>query len=103
MEWTKKQDGDWTVLNISGVINIDTANDLKTLFDDVLSEGALNVRLNLKNVPNSNSSGIGHIVQLLKSLKEQHGKLEIRGISRNLFQMLKLLKIDKVIPITETD
>ena len=103
MEWIKKQDGDWTVLIINGVINIETANDLKTLFDDVLAEGVQNVRLNLKKVPNSNSSGIGYILMLYKSLKERDGKLEIRGISKNLLEMLKLLKVDKVIPVSDTD
>ena len=103
MEWTEKEEGDWTVLKIIGVINIDSAQQLKSLFDDLIVRGVQNVRLNLKNVPISNSSGIGHILMLFKSLKERNGKLEIRGLSRNLTEMLKLLNIEKLISIQEEE
>ena len=103
MEWIEKEEGDWTVLKIIGVINIDSAQQLKSLFDDLLARGVQNVRLNLKNVPISNSSGIGHILMLFKSLKERNGKLEIRGLSRNLKEMLKLLNIEKLISIQEEE
>jgi anti-anti-sigma factor len=101
MEWTEKEEGEWTVLKIIGIINIDSAQELKILFDNLLTKGVQNVRLNLKNVPISNSSGIGHILMLFKSLKERNGKLEIRGVSKNLMEMLKLLNIEKLISIQE--
>ena len=103
MEWTKKQQGEWTTLKIVGVINIETAQELKTVFDDLLAQSVKNVRLNLKNVPISNSSGIGHILMLFKSLKERDGKLEIRGVSKNLLEMLKLLKLEQLISIKEEE
>jgi anti-sigma B factor antagonist len=103
MEWTKKQEGDWTVLKITGVINIETDGELRNLFDETLSKGALNIRLNLKQVPIANSSGIGHILMLFKSLKERNGQLEIRGVSRNLLEMLKLLKVDALFPLLEEE
>ena len=103
MEWTEKEEGEWTVLKIIGVINIDSAQELKSLFTDLLAKGVLNVRLNLKNVPISNSSGIGHILMLFKSLKQRNGKLEIRGVSKNLMEMLKLLNIEKLFPIQEEE
>jgi anti-sigma B factor antagonist len=103
MEWTEKEEGEWIVLKIIGAINIDSAQELKILFDDLLAKGVKNVRLNLKNVPISNSSGIGHILMLFKSLKERNGKLEIRGVSRNLMEMLKLLNIGKLISIREEE
>jgi anti-sigma B factor antagonist len=103
MEWTKKQEGEWTVLKISGVINIETAGELRNLFDETLSGGALHIRLSLKQVPIANSSGIGHILMLFKSLKERNGQLEIRGVSKNLFEMLKLLKVDALFPLHEKE
>jgi anti-sigma B factor antagonist len=103
MEWTKKQVDDWSVLKISGVINIETAGELRNLFDEILSEGVLKIRLNLKQVPIVNSSGIGHILMLFKSLKERNGQLEVRGVSKNLLEMLKLLKVDTLFPIQEEE
>jgi len=103
MEWIEKEEGEWTVLKIIGIINIDSAEELKSLFNDLLAKGVLNVRLNLKNVPISNSSGIGHILMLFKSLKQRNGKLEIRGVSKNLMEMLTLLNIQKLFPIQEEE
>ncbi len=103
MEWTEKEKGEWTVLKIIGVINVDSAQELKALFEELLARGVQNIRLNLKNVPIFNSSGIGHILMLFKSLKERNGKLEIRGVSRNLMEMLKLLNIEKLISIQEEE
>jgi anti-sigma B factor antagonist len=100
MDWTKKEKDGWIVLKISGVINIETAQDLKKLFDEVLAEGAKKVRLNLMQVPVSNSSGIGHILMLFKGLNARDGQLEIRGISRNLYEMMKLLKLNQFFMIT---
>jgi anti-sigma B factor antagonist/stage II sporulation protein AA (anti-sigma F factor antagonist) len=103
MEWTKKNRDGWTVLKITGVINSETSNDLKILFDQTLSEGTHRIRLNLKQVPISNSSGIGHILNLFKLLKERDGQLEIHGVSKNLFEMLRLLKVNELIPIQEDE
>ena len=103
MEWTKKQEGEWTLLKISGLINIETAGELKNLFDETLASGALHIRLNLKQVPIANSSGNGHIIKLFKTLNERNGKLEIRGVSRNLHEMLKLLKVDVLFPLYEEE
>jgi anti-anti-sigma factor len=103
MEWTVKEEGEWTILKIIGVINIESAEELQSLFDNLLSQGVKNVRLNLKNVPISNSSGVGHILFFFKSLQQREGKLEIRGISKNLMEMLKLLKVHKLFPIQEEE
>jgi len=47
--------------------------------------------------------GISHayIRVLYRNLKKREGVLEIKGISKNLFEMFKLLKIDQLIKISE--
>ena len=75
--------------------------DLKAAFDNVLSEGAKFVRLDISLVPVSSSSGISSILVLYKKLKKMDGVLEIKGISENLFEMFKSLKIDQFIKISE--
>jgi anti-sigma B factor antagonist len=99
MECSIKKNGQWVVLTVKGVINIETAEELKTVFDDLLAKGSNYIRLNLKQVPISNSSGIGNILMLYKKLKERGGSLEIKGVSSNLMEMLKLLKVDQLITI----
>jgi len=103
MEWTEKVEGEWTILKIIGEINIESAEVLKSTFNELLSRGVVNVRLNLKNVPITNSSGVGHILFFFKSLQQRNGKLEIRGVSKNLMEMFKLLNIQKLFPIQEEE
>ncbi len=99
MECSIKKNGQWVIVTVKGVINIETAEELKTVFDELLAKDSTFVRLNLKQVPISNSSGIRNILMLYKKLKERGGSLEIRGVSNNLMEMLKLLKVDQLIPI----
>ncbi len=100
MEYNIKKDGKWVVISVNGHITFETSDDLQTVFDNVLSEGAKFVRLNLSLVPVSSSSGISSILVLYRNLKKRDGVLEIKGISENLFEMFKLLKIDQLIKIS---
>jgi anti-anti-sigma factor len=101
MEYNISQDGKWVVISVNGPITFETSDDLQAGFDQVLSDGAKFVRLNLSLVPVSSSSGISSILVLYRKLKKRDGILEIKGISENLFAMFKLLKIDKLIKISE--
>jgi len=101
MEYSIDRDGEWIVIKLTGAINFESVGELRSVFDKVLLEGAKNVRLNLKMVPVSNSAGIGSILMFYKNLKKRDGTLEVKGISRNLAEMFRLIKIDKVIKIEE--
>jgi anti-anti-sigma factor len=101
MEYTIEKDGDWTVIALDGAINFECTDSVKAVFEKVLLEGTLFVRLNLENVPASNSSGIGIILMFYKNLKKRGGTLEVKGISKNLAEMFRLLKIDKILKIEE--
>jgi anti-sigma B factor antagonist len=95
------EDGEWVVLQLKGALNFECTDQLKTVFDDLLEKKYSAVRLDLREVPVSNSSGIGCILMFYKNLKKKGGKLVIKGISKNLAEMFRLIKIDQVIPIEE--
>ena len=101
MEHTLLEDGDWVVLQLKGALNFESTDQLKKVFDELLLKPHSAIRLDLREVPVSNSSGIGCILMFYKNLKRKGGKLEIRGISKNLAEMFRLVKIDQVIPIIE--
>ncbi len=101
MEHTVFEDGEWVVLQLKGALNFECTDQLKNIFDDLLGNNYTAVRLDLREVPVSNSSGIGCILMFYKNLKKKGGKLEINGISKNLAEMFRLIKIDQVIPIVE--
>ena len=101
MEYSIKKDGDWTVIALDGAINFECTDKVKSVFENVILDGEYFVKLDLKNVPASNSSGIGIILMLYKNLKKRGGALEVKGISNNLLEMFRLLKIDKILKIEE--
>jgi anti-anti-sigma factor len=101
MEYTIEQDDDWTVITLDGAINFECTDSVKSVFEKVMLEGSLYVRLNLENVPAANSSGIGIILMFYKNLKKRGGTLEVKGISNNLLEMFRLLNIDKILKIEE--
>ena len=101
MQYSIKKEREWFVIAIDGPLNFECIDDLKALFEKTLLDGAKYVRLNLKKVPVSNSSGIGCLLMFYKNLKKRGGTLVIRGISKNLSEMFSLLKIDKVLQIEE--
>ena len=98
----EKDDHHCTVV-VKGDINYDAAKKLKKVFDSLLNEGIDRITLNLKDVPVSSSTGIGTILMLYKNLKQRGGVLDIKGIHPNLLSMLKLVKIDTIIDIGDTE
>ena len=101
MDFSVESAGEWVVISLSGPINFESINTLRSVFDRVLLDGAKKVRLNLKKVPVSNSAGIGSILMFYKNLKKRGGQLEVKGVSNNLFEMFRLIKLDKVIKVEE--
>jgi anti-anti-sigma factor len=100
MKYEVRQENEWVVVSIQGALNFECSDELRSAFERIVSDGARKVRLELENVPVADSAGISSILILFRSLKKHKGSLEIRGPSRNLFEMFKLLKIDKLVKIT---
>jgi anti-anti-sigma factor len=100
MNYEARKEEGWSVVSIEGALNFESSDELRALFDRVVSEGARQVRLELQRVPVADSAGISSILMLLKNLRKHGGILEIKGASTNLLEMFKLLKIDKLVKIT---
>jgi len=103
MEYKVSHDGEWVVIKVNGAINYESSDILRSVFEKILAEGTKKVRLNLKNVPVSDSAGVGIILLLYRNLQKRDGELIIRGISQNLKDMLSLVKVDKLIPIEDEE
>jgi len=103
MEYKVTHEGEWIVVKINGAINYESSDILRSLFEKIITEGVTKVRLNLKNVPVSDSSGVGNILLLFRNLQKKGGELIIKGISQNLKDMLTLVKVDKLIPIEDDE
>jgi anti-anti-sigma factor len=100
MKYEVRDENGWVVVSLQGVLNFDSSDELRSAFDRIVSDGGRKVRLELEHVPVADSAGISSILILYRNLRKHKGSLEIKGSSRNLSEMFKLLKIDKLVKIT---
>ncbi len=98
---TKEISKEEIILQISGPLNGEPANDFQKNLEE-LSEGSHKViTLDLSEVNTINSSCIGKILLFRKKLAEQDRTIQIRGCSESLFNTFQLIKFDKLLSIEQ--
>ncbi len=90
---------DAIVLKISGELDSTTAPDVRTTFDEVMSSKPPKVVLDLSSLRVLDSSGVGAIVSLFKSVRADGGNFEVRGVQGQPMSIFKVLRLDKVFGI----
>jgi len=93
---------DKVIFTIHGEIDTRAGVELSEKFQSVVDEGFNHVILNLEDVFNITSAGIGKILKLFKHLNSRGGSISIRGISSNLRLLFREIHLDKIIPIEES-
>ncbi len=87
---------------IHGEIDTQSGLELSEKFQALIeNEGILTIELDLEDVPNITSAGIGKILKLLKYLNSRGGTVTIKGISPSLRLLFREIHLDKIIPIEE--
>ena len=95
----KEVSKDEVLLEISGPLNGEPANEFQKYLEE-LSEGSYKtITLNLSEVSSINSSCIGKILLFRKKLAEQDRTIRIRGCSDSLYSTFQLIKFDKLLSI----
>ena len=96
MQEKRKVVGDVTVCALSGEININTSPDLRKVFDELITQKAKKVILDLGGVTYIDSSGLATLIEVLRKMKRYDGRLRLCGLSdkiRSLFEITKLTKL----------
>ena len=100
LEYTYTPDGDF-VVSLRGEMDALGCTHIRPELEQIAhSENNKNVILNLSLVSFLDSSGVGVIVFLYKRLKAQGRTLEITGVQGQPQELIELLRIDKVIPVS---
>ena len=68
----------------------------------VESEAGIKLLLNFKNVDHLSSAALGMLITLNKKVKEQRGKLKLSNINRQIFEVFKITRLNRVFDIHET-
>lgn len=84
------------LLRISGELDSTTALDVRATFDEVVEEKPGKVILDLSSLRMLDSSGVGAIVSLFKSVRALGSVFEVEGVQGQPLSIFKVLRLDKV-------
>ena len=95
----QKKTGDYEVVSLHEKrLDASIAVDFKERMGDIINAGGTNVVLDLTDVNFIDSSGLGAIVSVLKSIG-QTGELKVCGLQDAVMSMFKLTRMNKVFSI----
>ncbi len=68
----------------------------------VESEPGVKLLLNFKNVDHLSSAALGMLITLNKKIKERDGDLKLSDINRQIFEVFKITKLNRVFDIHDS-
>ena len=83
-------------LKIEGALDALTARDVRPIFDQVITDRAKRVTVDLEALTLIDSSGVGAIVSLFKRVKAYGGQVVVVRAQDQPLAVLKLLKLDRI-------
>jgi anti-sigma B factor antagonist len=90
------------VVTVTGELDVYTAPDLRKALGDASQDGAMDVVVDLLNVPFVDSVGLGVLVESSKSLKVKGGVLRIVCDDRRIARILEITGLDRVLVLHPT-
>ncbi len=94
-EIVKESKGDIVILNIAGDIEFDDSIQLNETFSQSIADGNAKVVLNLKECNYIDSSGLGALVEGLKTTQKANGDLRLANLNEDFKEILMMTRIIK--------
>ena len=92
-----------TVCYVTGEIDINSAPQIKKMFDKVISAKKSNVLVNFKGVSYIDSSGLATLVELLKNIRAYGGKLKLSDLSAKIKSLFEMTRLEKLFDIFNSE
>src|SRR6266545_2996267 len=86
---------------LTGVLDIETADQFRGLVDQLLEAGVAHFSLILDGVSYLDSSGLGSLVALQREVKGRSGTVELRGLQPGVRGVIELSRLDRVFAIRD--
>ena len=100
---TRQIDG-VTIVDISGQIVFgDESSALRALVCDLLGEGHRKILLNLADVDYIDSSGLGHLVSAVASVRKMKGDLKLLKLTNKVHDVLQITNLHTIIDIMDDE
>ena len=99
MNFTREEDGDVTVLRISGSLDALSTPELRPTIDALVAEKRPKITVDLSDLRLIDSSGVGAIVSLYKRMRALGGKVEVVGLKDQPMAIFRLLRLDRIFTV----
>jgi len=94
--------GDWTVLSVTGELELATAPRLRQAVVGLVGEGHVDIVLDLSGVDFVDSIGLGVIVSVLKRVRGRDGRLVVAGPVPRVRALFELTRLDEIVAVHDT-
>jgi anti-sigma B factor antagonist len=89
-----REEGEWTVLAVSGEIDIATAPSLREKLHSLLADGRLHLIIDLDEVTFLDSTALGVLVGVLKRARTEDGELRIVCNQPRVRKVFEITRLD---------
>ncbi len=96
-----RQEGDWTVVDIEGEVDLYTSPRLKELLTGLTAGGRNHIAVEFAGVEFMDSTGLGVLISGLKRCREGAGTLALIAPTEPVRKVLSITGLDKVFAIHE--
>lgn len=103
MQLSHQNENGHCMLTIEGNIALDGVSDVKSYVKPLLQDEAISaVVINFAKVDFIDSSGIGLIVSIFKTLQQRQAKLVLCLLSKKNQEIFSMTRLDKILSIYDT-
>ncbi|MET7967594.1 STAS domain-containing protein [Micromonospora sp. NPDC005305] len=92
----------WTVVEVRGELDMATAPQLRDGLQQLVDAGDRQVVLDMAGVGFLDSSALGALVLIFKSLREVGGRLGLASVQPAVRSVLRVTSVDRVIDVYDT-
>jgi anti-sigma B factor antagonist len=97
-----RQVGDWTVVDVTGEVDLYTSPRLKDLLTDLAAGGQTRIAVEFEGVEFMDSTGLGVLISGLKRCREGGGNLALVAPTEPVRKVLSITGLDQVFSIHGT-
>lgn len=94
-----EEKNDFTVIYMSGRIDIIVAGEIEQRFNDLIAKGVKNYIIDLGDVDYFSSSAMRILIALKRMVQEKNGKLRLCRISKMVDKIMSALELIKVFDV----
>ena len=92
-----------TVVDIEGVLDINTVSDFETLLQDLFKKKQYKLVLNMKQLTYISSAGFGVLMSIIKDVRKNRGDIKIANVSSDIYKVFDLLELPGLFHILKTE